>query len=309
MSDDVVALLLGDEMPAERLGEILRASRKRKGWKRKHVAELLDISARRLRAYEDGTQPIPADVCTQLADLYGDHLAAQVSSRDLPRIDQGWLVVGDEHHALREVTVTDVVTHYADVLQRVRGARPGEAVPLRAADLAALSAALETDADTMEQRIMDALGCTREEARSLHRELLRRRVVLPVAGLAAGIVALAGIQAAGAKPADPVQPKPAAVHGPVVAAPTSTIAPSHPTTPATAPPITSPPVTTTPTTHAPIAPPPPAPVDVAPQTDPITPPTIDPNDHSPVGILPGETPVSPPVTDISTAISTVEDAQ
>jgi hypothetical protein len=53
----------------------------------------------------------------------------------------------------------------------------------------------------------------------------------------------------------------------------------------------------------------PAPVEAQSETETITPPTIDPNDHSPVGILPGETPVSPPVTDISTAISTVEDAQ
>ena len=37
---------------------------------------------------------------------------------------------------------------------------------------------------------MDALGCTREEARTLHSELLRRKVVLPVAGLAAGVAAL-----------------------------------------------------------------------------------------------------------------------
>jgi hypothetical protein len=306
MSDDVVALLLGDEMPAERLGEIMRASRKRKGWKRKHVAELLDISARRLRAYEEGNQPIPADVCARLVDLYGDHVAANVPRREVPRIDGGWLVVGDEHHALPGVTVTDVVSHYAEILQRVRQARPGEPVPLRAADLAALSAALDTDADTIERRIMDALGCTREEARSLHRELLRRRVVLPVAGLAMGIVAFAGLQAAAATNSDPAPPAPPAQHGPVVAAPTSTIA-RTPTTPQT-----NPPTTTTPATNArivtPPPSPPPAPVEAR-QPETITPPTIDPNDHSPVSILPGETPVSPPVTDISTAISTVEDAQ
>jgi transcriptional regulator with XRE-family HTH domain len=308
MSEDVVALLLGDEMPPERLGEIMRASRKRKGWKRKHVAELLDISARRLRAYEEGTQSIPADVCARLVDLYGDHVSASVSRRDVPRIDHGWLVIGEEHHALRNVTVTDVVAHYADVLQRVRRARPGEAVPLRAADLAALSAALDTDADTIERRIMDALGCTREEARTLHRELLRRRVVLPVAGLAMGVVAFAGIQAAAANNSDPAPGAPPARHGPVVAAPSSTIARTQPTTP-----VTNPPTTTTPTTHTPVVTPPPAPapevVEVPQQTETITPPTIDPNDHSPVSILPGETPVSPPVTDISTAISTVEDPQ
>ena len=307
MSEDVVALLLADEMPAERLGEIMRASRKRKGWKRKHVAELVDISARRLRAYEEGTQPIPPDVCAQLVDLYGDHVAANVSRRDVPRIDQGWLVVGEEHHALRDVTVTDVVASYADVLQRVRQAPAGEAVPLRAADLAALSTALDTDAETIERRIMEALGCTREEARTLHRELLRRRVVLPVAGLAMGVVAFAGIQAAAANNSDPVPPAPAVQHGAVVAAPTSTIARTAPTTP-----VTNPPTTTTPTTHAPVATPPPAapaPVESQQSTETLTPPTIDPSDHSPVGILPGETPVSPPVTDISTAISTVEDAQ
>ena len=305
--DDVVAVLLGDEMPAERLGEILRASRKRKGWKRKHVAELIDVSARRLRAYEDGSQPIPSDVCARLADLYGDHLAANVSRREVPRFDDGWLVVGAEQRAIGDGGTTDVIAHYAEILRRVRRADPGEPVPLRTADLAALSAALETDAETIEQRIMDALGCTREEARSLHRELLRRRVVLPVAGLAMGIVAFAGIQAAAANNSDPVPPTTTSP-GAVVAPPTTHITRTHPTTTTT--PVTNPLVTTTPTTHAPIAAPapPPAPVvQEAPRDNEITPPTIDPNDNTPMSILPGETPVSPPVTDIGTAISTVPD--
>ena len=38
MTTDIVALLLADEMPPERIGELLRSARKRAGLKRKEAA-------------------------------------------------------------------------------------------------------------------------------------------------------------------------------------------------------------------------------------------------------------------------------
>jgi len=287
---DVVALLLGDTLPPERLGELLRAARKRRGWKRKHVAAIAHVSVERLRAYERGDEAVPADVCARLAEVYGDHLTAHVPLRVAPAIEPG--------------DPDAVITQYLALVRRLRRARPGDAFPLRAEDLSALSATLEMDAATLEQRIVDALGCTRDEARSLHRELLGRKLVLPVAGLAVGIVAFAGVHAASASSAPSPGPQPA----PVVAPPTTEI--TLATTTTVAQPVFTPPSTIapTPTTvagrvpeiinnvveHRPAPTPqttPPAPI--APPPPNTTPPSV-PDDDPPVGVLPGETPHPPP---------------
>lgn len=278
---DVVALLLGDEMPPERLGELLKAGRKRRGWKRKRAAATAGITADELRAYERGTATIPADVCARLADAYGEDLTAHVPLRDAPEIEPG-------------TDPGDVIATYIEMVRQLRRAKPGEALPLRAFDLAALAAALETHPDTLEQRIVDALGCTRAEARALHRQLLQRKVVLPVAGLAAGLVVFAGMQVANASPREHTPaPPPAAttVPGPVVAPPTTHIT----QVPAT----TSTIITTPSTTIAPAARRDAAVHEAPPTTEQPAPPTtmarpvISPDDTVPEGVLPGEVPYDP----------------
>src|SRR5262245_32730686 len=231
MTDDIVAVLLGDTMPPERLGELLRAGRKRRGWKRKHAAAMVRISADQLRAYENGTETIPADVCALLAECYGEDLTAHVPLRVAPELDGTTLTVAGVEQTLADASENAVVAGYVDIVQRLRRPKPGEPLPLRATDLTVIAAALESDAEAIEQKIIDVLGCTRTEARSLHRELLRRRVVLPVAGLAASVVALAGVQVAHAMSNDAAPaPAPVTVPGPVVAPPTTAITVAPPTT-------------------------------------------------------------------------------
>jgi transcriptional regulator with XRE-family HTH domain len=299
----IVALLLDDAMPPERLGELLRAARKRKGWKRKQAAGVVGIKASRLRDYERGTKTIPADICEQLAELYGSDLAAHVPMRVPPQINRDWLVV-EEHRLPRVHGTTDEVVHeYAQIVSRLRGAKPGEAVPLRAGDLAVLGSALESDPAEIATRIAATLHCSVDEARSLHRQMLRRKVVLPVAGLGASAIAIAGAHTAYASSSAPSLPPvtspPAVEH--VVSTPATlvTLAP----TPSTPPPtalverVTPPPTVPAPVTDATV------PADQQPEDVPpaVTPPSIEPDD-TPVSVLPGET----PVTIIGTAITATE---
>lgn len=311
---NIVALLLDDAMPPGRPGELLRAARKRAGLTRKQAAARAGTTAQKVRAYERGTRTVPPAVCARLAECYGDDLDAHVPRRE-PLEVNALIASGGEDETL---------ANFVHLVRRLRHAKPGEPLALRAVDLAALASALDADPEAIEHRIMDVLGCSRVEARTLHRELLRRKVVLPVAGLAASVVAIAGVQAAHAASGHPARPAvtpsevPAAHADGVTAAPATTVAPRTPTTRAT-PPTTS---ATTTTTHpasdsgtsqtAHVVPPP-APAGVPdpppggwyplPDTPPsgnVAPPSIPPDD-TPVSILPGET----PITDIGTAISTV----
>jgi transcriptional regulator with XRE-family HTH domain len=288
---EIVALLLDDAMPAERLGTLLRAARKRRGWKRKQAAAAARTTPALLRAYEEGAQPIPADVCSRLAECYGADLSAHIPMRVPPQINHDWLIV--EEHRLPRVTGTtdEVVKEYAQIVSRLRGAKAGDALPLRAADLAVLGSALESDPEEIATRIAAILQCTVEEARTLHREMLRRKVVLPVAGLAAGAMALVGVNAAYASASshNTPAPPPASV---------TTVAPTPHTHVTLAPTTTTPPATAAPKPAvAPIqqhatdatVPPDQQPPDVPPV---VTPPTTQaPVPDGTVSTLPGETPV------------------
>jgi len=289
---DIVALLLDDDLPPDRLGEMLRSARKRRGWKRRAVAHRVGISRDELKAYEDGRHHVPADVCARLAECYGDDLTAHVPLRVPVQVEQRWMVAGDAARALPARSDEEVLRTYVELLVRLRGAKPGQPLALRGSDLAALAAALGEEPAAVEARIVQLLGCSREEAARLRSELLRRKVILPVAGLAAGVAVLAGASASakdGAPaPATTTTPTTASevvvdwnvvdVHVPNVPPPGAPVATTEATTEATAPP------TVVPEPQPEIATPPPAPEEL---TDATVPPEAV-EDDVPVSIPPGE---------------------
>jgi transcriptional regulator with XRE-family HTH domain len=299
---DVVALLLDDSMPAERLGALLRSARKRLGWKRREVEARTGIPADLLRDYERGRLVVPAGTCARLAECYGDDLTAHIPLRVPAQLDDDRIVIGDNVRYVDPDDVDDVLSGYVEIVARLRRTKPGEPVALRATDVAALGAALGTDAHTIETRIAALLGCSRAEAKALHAELLRRKVILPVAGLAASVVAFAGFSSARAD--TPSRPTPSATEVSTTAAPATSALPSTTST-STAP--TTAPTTAAPVTTVSIPSVSPAPAEAAPQSDPepapshVTDATVpadqqaadvqppDPSDDTPMSVPTGET--------------------
>ncbi|HEV7523476.1 MAG TPA: helix-turn-helix domain-containing protein [Acidimicrobiia bacterium] len=302
---EVVALLLDDAMPPERLGALLLGARKRSGLKRKQAAAAAGTTAGRLRKYEQGDLPVPAAICAQLAECYGDDLTAHVPLRVPMQIETHRVAVGDAEQPVGP-GIDDVLAGYIDIVRRLRSTGPGDPLALRTVDIVALAGALGRDRDAIERQIAEVLGCSPVEARRLHSELLRRKVILPVAGLAAGMAAFAGVAyAAQSSPATVthIQTTPivasAAPTTSTTAAPTPTTEAPTPTTAAPTPPSTTPP-TTVPVAHHPAPTPaveqqvdatvPPA-QRTADVPDTIAGPQPDPNDP-PVSVLPGETPIT-----------------
>ena len=237
---DTLALLLDESIPPARLGELLRDARQRRGWKRKEVGARAGVDADKLRAYERGTRRVPESVLVKLAGLYGDDLS--VPARTPVAANSDWLVVADYEQPLMEGTPEEVIVGYIKIVKRLRKAKPGKNLELRDADLHVLAQALSSDPDEIERRIADALGCSREEARALHAEMLRRKVLLPVASLAVGVAAFAGFAhttQAGADQTPPSAPMEASLvwqnhasepPGPATTTTTTTAAPAPPTT-------------------------------------------------------------------------------
>jgi transcriptional regulator with XRE-family HTH domain len=196
---------------------MLRAARKQHAVTRRDVASRIGISAGDLRRYEQGDAPAPSSVIASLAECYGEDLTAQFASRAPVHIEAGHVAVGSVDVAVPSADADEVLGTYIGIISRLRQSEPGEPIALRTADLVALSSALGQDPAHIEARIVELLGCTPREARSLHAELLRRKLVLPVAGLVAGLAVVAGIGVAAAAPGSsastPAAP-PAATAGP-----------------------------------------------------------------------------------------------
>ncbi len=292
--DAVVALLL-DDLPPPRLGTLLRLARKRLGLTRRDVANRIGTTATLLRRYERGDSPVPPTLIATLAECYGDALTAQLATRRAPHVEANRLVVGSEVRALDAPSAHEVLTQYVDIVSRLRRARPGEPIALRADDLVALSGALEMSTEQVEARITEILGCSRLEAHSLHSEMLRRKLVLPVAGLAASLAVVAGVTlTASTEPTDghaPATPIATVLSKADTVMPTADAA-----APATAPTTTAPPSTPGPTHE-------PAPAPVAPAVTPAAPATTAPVPAPAAAPEPAAAPRPPVITPDTTPMS------
>ena len=196
-----------------------------------------------------------------LAECYGEDLTAQFASRAPIHVERDHIAGGTVDTRIDGADSDEVLGTYIEIISRLRQSEPGEPIALRTNDLVALSSALGQDPVQVEERIVELLGCTHREARSLHAELLRRKLVLPVAGLVAGLAVVAGIGVASAAPSSSSHSTtslPAATAGPpptVAAAPQITPTTTIVHVPKAEPTTTVAPPTTTPVTEpaAPVA--------------------------------------------------------
>jgi hypothetical protein len=294
-------------IPPRRFGRALRAARRAAGLRRTAAAARLGVTPRLLADWERGTFRVPATHHETLVALYGEHLTARVPARRVVRVEPHRVVVGSRVRILAGRAHHHVLPAYAELLTAVRGAKPGSQPALRASDLEVLAAELGQDVGDVEARIVSLLGCTNSEAATLHAEL-RRRALVPAAGLAVAITAWAGALAA-TQPG--VEGGAAPETKTISAGETHTSAPAAPrasTTTAPAPRTTTPSApagapTSTPQSAAPTAPT--APTASTASTSPPAP-TLPPGnegpgyesttataeeDDPPVSILPGEVPI------------------
>lgn len=90
-----------------------------------------------------------------------------------------------------------VYAAYLSLLYSVRGARRGQELSLRASDVEALLAVVGDDPDTIEQRLVELMACTGEEAALLRRVLVRHRLLASAVGAAAGLSLVALVAVGG----------------------------------------------------------------------------------------------------------------
>ncbi|MEZ5169343.1 MAG: helix-turn-helix transcriptional regulator [Acidimicrobiia bacterium] len=190
-------------LPDERVGAVLAAYRRAVCLSRRTVANESGLDGHRLKAYELGRSRITDSDLVKLAEVY------RVDVEDLlpPRravevdVDNALLRLGSTVRAVGDPDrdMTAVLREYLNAVYELRNTPPDRPLPLREEDLAALADALGHEPDVIETRLMDIMDCTRDEAASMRRLILRRRLVAPAAGLimTAGLVGCMDVGATG----------------------------------------------------------------------------------------------------------------
>jgi transcriptional regulator with XRE-family HTH domain len=191
---------LTTEASAQRVGAALRAARRGVGLRRRDAAARIGLQSSELRNYERGSVPAPEDVVDRLAREYGCDTATLLPSRATVVLEPGYLHVGGSSTTMRsdDPKPDEVLKGYLSLLYELRSKKPGTRIPLRDHDLDALADALGGSSDAIETRLTELMHVSRDEAASLTATLLRRKLIVPAAGLVLG----AGLLSGAAKLAD-----------------------------------------------------------------------------------------------------------
>ncbi len=172
------------------VAERLRAAREGAGLSLDQASVASSLIRSYLAALEDGRRrPLPAEV-DRLSQAYGVELTDLLPERRRVTVDAagGRMSIDDTTRRVRDVRDDQqVYAAYLFLLYTVRGAQPGEPITLRSADVELLMSVLGEDSETIEQRLVKLMGCTRAEASLLRRVLLRHRALTAAVGAAAAL--------------------------------------------------------------------------------------------------------------------------
>jgi transcriptional regulator with XRE-family HTH domain len=185
---------LTTEASAQRFGAALRAARRAVGLRRRDAAARSGLQTSELRNYERGSVVTPEDVVRRLAAEYGCDAAALLPRRAPVVIEPGRLHVGRLSATLGSDNPQpdEMLKGYLSLLYELRSKKPGTRIPLRDHDLDTLAEALGGTSDAIETRLIELMHVSRDEALAMTATLLRRRLIVPAAGLVFGVGLLSG---------------------------------------------------------------------------------------------------------------------
>ncbi len=173
-----------DGRSSKDVGRQLRQVRRKQGLSRAEVARSAGLTRRELAAYERGRILIPESDLWCLAGSCGVDVNELLPDRTPLRIGSGLssLAMGDSIRRLREPgQPSGLLREYLSMIYELRNLPPGSRIPLRESDLATLADALGGTPDVIEERLVELVGASHEEAARL------RAMILPPLSLSSGL--------------------------------------------------------------------------------------------------------------------------
>ena len=170
------------------VSERLLDARERAGLSLDQAAGATGLLRSYVAALEAGRRrPLPREV-DRLAQAYGTDLSDLLPARRPVQVDAGRISIAGRSRALQDAADDrEVYAAYLFLLYAVRGAAPGQRIPLRSSDVELLMQVVGDDAETIELRLVRLMGCTPEEATRLGSVLLRHRALTAAVGAAAAL--------------------------------------------------------------------------------------------------------------------------
>ncbi len=158
------------------VAERLHAARAQAGMSLDDASSTTGLLRSYLAALEAGRRrPLPAEV-DRLARAYGADLSDLLPARRPVEVDAERISVAGQSRQLRDAAdEREVYAAYLFLLYAVRGAAPGQRIALRSSDIALLKQVVGEDAETIEQRLVQLMGCTPDEATMLRGVLVDHR--------------------------------------------------------------------------------------------------------------------------------------
>jgi hypothetical protein len=201
-------------IPASRFGQVLNDARVRAD---RSIEELAHASqgqftALDLRAIEDGHEELTERRLARVAELYGvavDELRPARSQLVID-LDSGTVAAGERAARFEppadepDELTPEVLTQYLSLVYAMRDIEPGTPIPLRDLDIEVLCQALDQGALDIERELRALMADAAPLARRTRS--LRRRLVVPAAGVlvaATAIGTLVFVQRQDATPPDP----------------------------------------------------------------------------------------------------------
>lgn len=200
-------------VPTVRLGRVLQVARGERGLDLARAAERTNhhFSPQALSAIEAGRLRLERDELEMLSEIYGVRSGELIPDRGELVIDleSRTLAAGVHHRDLGQDLATDpedVLVQYLSLVYTMRGIEPGRPVPLRDLDLEVLAEALEDDPGNLRTRL-EQLMANPEDRIGERTRRLRRRLVVPAAGVLVGATAIGVLVLIQARDSAPPEPE------------------------------------------------------------------------------------------------------
>jgi hypothetical protein len=189
-------------VPPMRLGRLLSEARETSGESYEVLVQRsgLAFDAEWFQDVEAGRIPLDESLVRWLATLYGVGAGEIVPARSklVIDLDEGLISVGARTVPVPDVARSEssrrdlVLTNYLALVYLLRGLPAGTPIPLRDVDIAVLSQALQRDPRDVRTGLSRIISA--ESGQIVTRaSLLRRRLVVPVAGILVGLTAVGGL--------------------------------------------------------------------------------------------------------------------
>ena len=160
---------------ATSIADRLREARESAGLTLEQASASTALLRSYLAALEDGRRrPLPTEL-ERLSAAYDTDLADLLPPRRPVEVDvtTGQMRIDAAARRVRDLTDDhQVYATYLFLLCTARGAQPGERIRLRSSDVELLTSVLGTDPATVEERLVNLMGCSAEEAALLSGVLL-----------------------------------------------------------------------------------------------------------------------------------------